>query len=1176
MPDIFARIDVSMQGNGLAASLAGEVRKLEDAAGKLKTLLQNPPAAIPQLAAGIGSVAVPSLDVSAFASGIASLEGAVPADLSDVTSAITAALAALKVNVKADVSVKLDTYIEAVRAVHRLMNMSFAPPPDLFKSASEANAVAGGNPSRSAPDGNGNATPGSGATSLPPAPAQAVVDARAQRLEAIKQTNDFLATRTPFDAPGFVTFMHKTLAAMPREQAKVRKIPYFDDLLWLVSTSVALREMDEAALKQHIRQTLQNLAAFLASAAEWPLGHAVDTLGALATQLDAGSLESEAEALTSNLDGIAAALGTGSLAGASTKIAAASTALDALLPRLTTLDANLFDGQVDAATRTMQRLPLELDRQMRRVVQAVGPSQQLGLYATMGAELRASLELAAPAALAAEVEAMLAGAIEAFQSFDLGPLGEVIGKAIAALNSAVGEIDALLSGVAAKVSLAFDALNGKLAAVDPAPLVAKVNQAVKEFGDALAAKVTALFAPVKSAIEEAVKEIATAVSSFDPAHLVDALKDAIQKLVDTLDAPEVKSAIAAIRQTIDGAAKEINAISFSPLTGSVVVEIDDVTDLLKKLDPDLLGIPAKLALTGAVALLPADLKPVTDPVSAAFAELVEQGPNPVLKKVEAQPQRLLDKVQRFSPDKLIGDELGKPLAALIGTLETFKPSALLAPVQQALGGLKQDLARRANPAQAFAPIEAAFNGVASRLDALNPAALVAPLSAKLHETIDAAVTALPADETIALLDDVLATVQNMSDMAKGARTALTSAQARFAGLADGETQIRAWYAPVLAKVAAMSDVGSLQPELDAVASAVARLKAAAITSALDGALRPLQSVLATLAAGDRLAGLARAYRAIRLDVVAALPASAESTALQALLARFSPVAPSFARPFDGLERWREALVRDRNAVALVLEHWDTRFHGANGALEGFTHPAITAAELRALLSDALEREIIAPLGALVGAVHEISAAGAPVIEKLAAFAGIFEQRVNALVLGPTALGGVRDAFSGLVARMRAIDLDFLVRELETTFGAVKGKLQAVGPSAVKASVQSAFDHALASLDVANLLPAGELAALDQSYEAILTGLRALDPKKLVVEAVQPEFDKKVMPLLAAFDITVVLRALIERLDALKTELSVEFGKVDDAYKAMLAAVPTLSLTDISLDVDIDVGVDLGF
>ena len=109
-----------------------------------------------------------------------------------------------------------------------------------------------------------------------------------------------------------------------------------------------------------------------------------------------------------------------------------------------------------------------------------------------------------------------------------------------------------------------------------------------------------------------------------------------------------------------------------------------------------------------------------------------------------------------------------------------------------------------------------------------------------------------------------------------------------------------------------------------------------------------------------------------------------------------------------------------------------------------------------------------------------------------------------------------------------------------------------------------------------LWTADEIAALDRSYDAILTGLRALDPKKLVVEAVQPEFDRKVVPLLAAFDISALLRALVERLDALKAELSVEFGKVNDSYKAMLAAVPTISLTDISLDVDIDVGVDLGF
>ena len=634
MPSIFARIDVSMQDNGLAASLAGEVQKLTDAGDKLQSLLAAPPAAIPQLAAEIGSVAAPSLDVSAFASGIASLEGAVPSDLSGVGDAINAALGALKVNVNAEVAGKLDVYVKAVRAVHRLMNANFAPPPDLFKSQAEADAEAGSG-------AGGGAIPP--AILSPPAPALAAAEARARRLEAVKQTNDFLATRAPFDAPGFVAFMHKTLSLMPREQAKVRKIPYFDDLLWLVSTSIALHEMDEAGLKQHIQQTLENLATFLTSAADWPLGNAVDTLQVLAAKVDAAPLRDETGTLTARLDAISAALGTGNLPGASGEIAAANATLDTLLPRLAALETNLFEGQVDVAIRSMQRLPLELDRQMRRVVQATGPSNQLGLYATMGAELKASLELAAPEAIAADLDAMLADLIDAVESFDLGPLGDVLAKSVAALNGAAGEIDILLSGVASKVSLAFAALDQKLAVIDPAPLVAQVNQAVKEFGDTLAAKVAELFAPVKTAIAGAVGEIAAAVSSFDPAQLADALEDAIQKLADTLDAPEVKSAIDAIHQTIEGAAKEINAISFSPLTGSVVVEIDGVTELLKKVDPALLGMPAKLALTGAVALLPDDLDPVTGPGRSSVCEPrrpgAQAGPRPSRGRAAAPPRQ---------------------------------------------------------------------------------------------------------------------------------------------------------------------------------------------------------------------------------------------------------------------------------------------------------------------------------------------------------------------------------------------------------------------------------------------------------------------------------------------------------------------------------------------------------
>ena len=101
-----------------------------------------------------------------------------------------------------------------------------------------------------------------------------------------------------------------------------------------------------------------------------------------------------------------------------------------------------------------------------------GRSQQLGLYATMGAGAHVTFaELAALLALLGKSNPCWQA--RSIYSFDLGPLGEVIGKAIDALNAAVGEIDTLLSGVAARRRL--PSLHWmELAAIDPVLLVAEV------------------------------------------------------------------------------------------------------------------------------------------------------------------------------------------------------------------------------------------------------------------------------------------------------------------------------------------------------------------------------------------------------------------------------------------------------------------------------------------------------------------------------------------------------------------------------------------------------------------------------------------------------------------------------------------------------------------------------
>ena len=1190
MPTVFERLDVSLQGNGLSLAIAGEAGKLLTAGQQLQALVDNPPEGIAQLAASLADVALPALDVSGFAGALAGLGDVLPSDLGDATSAVNAAFDTLQVSAGVQLTGRLTVFVDGVKGIQRLLATDFTPPPDLFAetalaAAPEAGSVAphaGRDAAAPAAGRDANSTrPRDSAATSAASPAEnaatSAAQARARRLQALASSNAYFSAQPAFDPPALVEYLHRAFAGLPREQAKVRKLPFIDNLRWLLINTVRMRSMDAGQLHQHIGSTLQALAAFLSGAADWPLGATATQLQTLAAQVDLAALHTESQTLTTRLTAIAAAVANASIDAPATAadITAANTALDTLLPRLSQADAQLFaGGQVAASTRSLQRLPMDLDRQVRRVAQAIAPTHLANTFEAMVAEINTAVGAASPALVARDIGALLGDVTAALDAFDIAPLRDAMGIAITALNTAADGIEQALAGVASQVAVAFDGLDSALASVNPAPLMAQVNQAITRLSDALAQRINELFEPIRSAIATAVGAISSAVSSFDPAAIVSALEDAINSVARVLQASEVQDAIAAIHSVIETATERVNALSFAPVTGSVVVEIDAVTALLQKLQPDALGMPAKLALTGAVALLPGDLAPVTDPVENSFAQLVEAGPKPLLLQVQAQPQRLLDQVRRFSPGELVGSELGAPVAALLRELEKFQPSLLLAPVQQALAGLKADIAARANPAQAFAPLETAFNELLARVDTLNPAPLVQGLNNKLSAAVNQVVDALPADEVVAVVDDVLQSVAHASAMVAGARQALQSLQTRFGNLAEPEAALRAWFAPLRQHLAGINDISAFMPAINAINAAVERLRAQGLTNTLDAVATPLAADLATLDPARRVADLALARRAITPAALVALPNTPAKAAVQALLARFDPLAPSFARPFEGLQDWQTDLARDRAALTQLLQTWDRRLFSEHGVLNGLAQPAATAASLRQLIDEALEREVIRPLVALVTAFAQSVAAAAPVLAQIAALAQAIEDKLALLVTGPTALSGIRDGLQTLINRLRTINLNFLVDELNGVFQQVKAKLEAVGPAAVRETVQQAFDQALQALDVSQLLPADALATLDADHAAILNTLRALDPQALVVNAVQPLYDEQVLPLLEAFDITPVLNALIVRLDELKLELAAEFDKVNGAYQRMLAAVPTISLTDISLDVDI--GVDIGF
>jgi hypothetical protein len=206
----------------------------------------------------------------------------------------------------------------------------------------------------------------------------------------------------------------------------------------------------------------------------------------------------------------------------------------------------------------------------------------------------------------------------------------------------------------------------------------------------------------------------------------------------------------------------------------------------------------------------------------------------------------------------------------------------------------------------------------------------------------------------------------------------------------------------------------------------------------------------------------------------------------------------------------------------------------------------------------MEQEVIQPLGHMVGILTTLSSAANGPLQEITGFIQELETKVDSLLLGPDSLEGIRDAVNDLVQRLRDLDLQFLVRELQEVFDGVKAKLEAVSPSAIRVLVEDTFNEALDLLNLSQLLPQTEIDEIDGIYQKIIEDLKKLDPKKIIIEVVQPEFEDKVMPILEAFDLSELMAKVIEWLDRLDDELKDDLDEVDKAYGDMLKAVPAVS------------------
>lgn len=1158
MPTLFARIDAGLEGNDVSLRLTTQVDNLTAVATTVASLINNPPQGISDLLRSLRELPLPDIQVGGdLATTLNRLQQLVPTDLSSVTGALTTSLQQLQTDVDNEIIAALREAIKAARAIYQLTQMDVLCTDAGGSGAGEAgeNGTSGdaGNGTNS---GDGGSSGSGGPSSAPPMPA------------AINQANAALdLLPSPLNTETFLTWLHQGTEIPARDAMLPLTLPVIDDLRDPLDTLLTWKTMDPAQIRNHIADTLIATEAFIRSGVDGAFGSWVADLNSITGQLQVTALAQIADGLTAQLGELRAAITAGDLSGTSLIVTTMNALLDQYETVRSTLQADVL-GQLTTLTERLNRLPDDLEDSMGHVVIALQPNGSLGQIEDLFTSLPESPNMAETiAALEDRLTAFANWFQELLDKIDLTAVQRAIEISADEVRSLVDSLDESLVNVMLEAQNLFGEVEKLLNQVDTGAIAQQIEAAIKRFKTELIQQLTALFVPVRDVIGQVITTISQRVDTFDPEDIAEALRQAIQILTDILQDPAVTSAINEIRDALDAVTQQLEALSFAPLTDQVIASIEEVTETLQDIDTSKLDATLQLALQATLAVLPEDLRPIADPLLEEFGELVEGGPVPLLEKVRSEPQRLLSQVRRFEPTTLVGDALSQPYNALLMQMEAFQPSQLLAPVQQGLDSLKDRLKANVDPGRALEPLEGPFDELVETFDRLRPDELVRPLEEAMASVIHRILDALPIDEVFDQIGIVLEQMGWAVSIGDGVVALLRRVRDLLEGFADAPGQLDAWLNSILSRVESM-DTGPLQPLLMSLSQALDDTRAAALMGRFDEVVNPLLATLEGLNGQARLTALIQAYRGVSRSALSALPNTPEKAAAIAVLDRFDPIQPAFGAPYRALAAWRRELVQAQSAWQAALADWDARYH-SNGVLADFRQPSATGAQLRQWIEGILDPQFTRPVKALFALVEPVRLTIDTLVAQLENLASLLKDQLANLLSGPNSLDAIRDALQGLIQRLRDLNPSFLTEGLNELFARVRDKLEAFSPVRLRQLIEQAFREMLDALDVSQVLPVVDLSQLDADYMAIVNKLKALDPTKLVIQMVQPEFEQAVIPLLETFDLTPLLDALIERLQALEGELRAELDRVNDAFQAMRQAVPAMGLS-ISLEVDVGI------
>ncbi|MBR0674075.1 hypothetical protein [Neoroseomonas soli] len=1138
MSDLIARIGTLRGSIDISADLGAQAEALGGIVAMVRSLQDGPPE-LGDLAGLVGNLPVPPA-----LAGLVTLGTQLPAAIADapenpagLVGPLLAPLTALaggsfSVSITFDIGAALEVVQEIIRlATGRV----FAGPQGM-------------------PDG-----PGAGPQAFP-VPDLPSIEALRTGVAEARQAVAALGPR--LDAPQLLEMLQRAGQGVAPLHPRFLPLPILGDLLEALGTVAAWQAMTPQALSRGLATTLHDAARLIAA----PRTRVADPLLAAARLAAdaAATFDGTADRLGALLPPFAARLATGLSVPTASEATALERAADALEPVLAALHPT------ESALARVEHLPFAMTGHLLRAQRAMSGGGDGGALLD---RIRSWI-----AALPAPDPAPFGPAIDKVAELDLSALAGPMGALRQAVQEALDAVDAAQGAVRDALTAAIRPLADGLDTVLDAARLDEVVPALTGYAGQLSSAIDDTLRPavdaVGGAIESAVSAVGEATETFDPARLIEPLRNALDQLAGLLNDPQIQDAFAAVGEALEAAANALDNLDLAVAADAAITNIGAIEAKINEIDPATIPEDAKpLIAQGVEAVVSIDFTAsVGDPLITALETALEAGPQALLSVVESGIDDLRAELDHFKPSEAIGAQIGAPFAELAATLRSFSPSALLQRVQDAL----DDIAAQAGVLDIGAvldPLREAHAALAGLLDRVSPQALLAPVRMEADRALQKLQQETGLDRAFAGLAELAAAVEAPLEVLGEVRDLLREAAALVADPGDADAQVGALLDAAVARLGSV-EMERLAAAFTATAAAHAGIQRDAVVAPIAPALRAAASIAPAALAGPgaRLARTLALLPLVALDHARDAPATRRAKVAAQRLLAIRDALPRTAEAWPALGQ--RLSVQAGELEARLADYQRLLTVEGGGAFAGMTAsvPPDRAA-LQAAVRAALEEEVAAPLRVMQTGF----AALAPWMARLATgISDLFDAIATKLdgILGEEGLGGAASGLAELGERLGHLDLSPIEGPLGLLHGRLAAALAAVDPAPLETALRQAADSVAALLRVETLLPPSRLAEADAAWAAIVVRIEALSPEQVVAATLDPAWQKALGAIAPVLDIPLKLRALVDAAGGtLGADARVQLGRVEEAFDRMLQAIPPrtgVAVASLSVSADVSV------